>query len=55
MLHWPTAAGGDPFDLADLAADGGPTEARFVRVTDRADVAGDFDLDAIGVVHGRCR
>jgi hypothetical protein len=51
----PMRAGGDAFDLADLAADGGPMEAKYVRITDRADVAGDFDLDAIGVVHGQCR
>ena len=51
----PSVAGGDPFDLADLAAKGGPPEARFVRITDRVDVSGDFDLDAVGVVHGRCR
>jgi hypothetical protein len=51
----PGIAGGDPFDLADLAADGGPTEVKYVRITDRPDVVGDFDLDALGVVHGRCR
>jgi hypothetical protein len=49
----PTVAGGDAFDLADLA-DAGVTEARFVRITDRADLPGDFDLDAVAVVHGRC-
>jgi hypothetical protein len=51
----PAVAGGDTFDLADLAAGGGPTEARYVRITDRPDVAGDFDLDALAIVHGRCR
>jgi hypothetical protein len=51
----PAVSGGDLFDLADLAADGGPSEVRYVRIVDRADVEGDFDLDAIGVVHGRCR
>src|SRR4030095_2708789 len=40
----PAVAGGDTFDLADLAAGGGPTEARYVRIIDRPDVAGDFDL-----------
>ena len=48
-------AGGDPFDLADLPGDAGVSEVRYVRITDRADLSGDFDLDAIGVVHGRCR
>jgi hypothetical protein len=51
----PAVAGGDPFDLADLPGDAGISEARFVRITDRVDLAGDFDLDAVGVVHGRCR
>jgi len=51
----PSASGGDPFDLADLRVDGGPSEATHVRITDRADLPGDFDLDAVGVVHGRCR
>jgi hypothetical protein len=51
----PATAGGDPFDLAALAQEGGPGEARFVRITDRNDLSGDFDLDAVGVVHGRCR
>jgi hypothetical protein len=51
----PAVAGGDPFDLADLPGDAGITEARFVRITDRADLPGDFDLDAVAVVHGRCR
>jgi hypothetical protein len=51
----PTVAGGDPFDLADLPADAGVREARYLRITDRIDIDGDFDLDAVGVVHGRCR
>lgn len=49
----PAVAGGDAFDLADL----GMTEARFVRITDRADqegMNGVFDLDAVGVVHASC-
>jgi hypothetical protein len=46
----PAAAGGDAFDLGDLKID----EARFVRISDRSDMPGDFDLDAVGVVHGRC-
>jgi hypothetical protein len=49
----PESAGGDAFDLADL----GLAQARFVRITDRADLtgaAGVFDLDAVGVVHARC-
>lgn len=47
-------AGGDGFDLADI----GVPEARYVRITDRADIvgmAGVFDLDAVGVVHAACR
>jgi len=51
----PAMAGGDPFDLADLPADGGVSEVRYLRITDRVDVDGDFDLDAVGIVHGRCR
>ena len=49
----PAVAGGDAFDLADV----GLSQARFVRITDRADltgVAGVFDLDAVGVVHAQC-
>jgi hypothetical protein len=49
----PTNSGGDAFDLADV----GLSSARFVRIVDRADVdgpAGVFDLDAVGIVHGRC-
>jgi hypothetical protein len=51
----PAVAGGDPFDLADLAGGAGVSEARYVRITDRSDLPGDFDLDAVAVVHGRCR
>jgi hypothetical protein len=46
----PAAAGGDPFDLADLDV----PLARFVRITDRADTADVFDLDAVAVVNARC-
>jgi hypothetical protein len=47
----PDVAGGDAFDLAAL----GLTEARFVRVTDRADqVQASFDLDAVALVHSVC-
>ncbi|MFO0756599.1 MAG: hypothetical protein U0359_08920 [Byssovorax sp.] len=46
----PAVAGGDPFDLADL----GVHEARFVRITDRADMPGSFDLDAIAILHPAC-
>ncbi|MEP7052425.1 MAG: hypothetical protein ABJB12_18805 [Pseudomonadota bacterium] len=49
----PGVAGGDAFDLADL----GISEARFVRITDRADLTGlngVFDLDAVSVVNAAC-
>jgi hypothetical protein len=46
----PSVAGGDPFDLADL----GVKEARFVRITDRADMPGTFDLDAVAIVNALC-
>jgi hypothetical protein len=49
----PSVAGGDAFDLADV----GLGEARFVRITDRADLTGMdgvFDLDAVGVVNAAC-
>lgn len=46
----PVAHGGDAFDLADV----GLTEARFVRITDRADLGSVFDLDAVGIVHPVC-
>ena len=49
----PSAAGGDPFDLADI----GVAHARFVRITDSGantydGETGGFDLDAIAVVNG---
>jgi hypothetical protein len=46
-------AGGDRFDLADLGLD----RARYVRITDRADLAGMngvFDLDAVGILNAQC-
>jgi hypothetical protein len=52
----PAAAGGDPFDLADL----GVTHARFVRIRDRSNEActgagettsAGFDLDAVSIVN----
>jgi hypothetical protein len=46
----PNAAGGDPFDLADI----GVSKARFVRITDRPDTPGVFDLDAVGIVKAQC-
>lgn len=49
----PATSGGDAFDLADI----GVSSARYVRVTDRADLDGldgVFDLDAIGIVHAAC-
>lgn len=49
----PATAGGDAFDLADVGA----TEARFVRITDRADLVGPngvFDLDAVAAVNSEC-
>ena len=49
----PEVAGGDPYDLADL----GVARARYVRITDRADITGlngVFDLDAVGIVHAAC-
>ena len=49
----PALAGGDAFDLADV----GLSEARYVRIVDRADLqgaAGVFDLDAVGIVHPGC-
>jgi hypothetical protein len=49
----PAIAGGDAFDLADV----GLSEARYVRIVDRADLqgaAGVFDLDAVGIVHPGC-
>ncbi|MCB9588168.1 MAG: hypothetical protein H6718_22360 [Polyangiaceae bacterium] len=47
----PVVAGGDAYDLADV----GLAEARYVRITDRADLASSvFDLDAVAVVNGQC-
>lgn len=49
----PGAAGGDPFDLAEI----GLARARFVRITDRPDqtgMAGVFDLDAVAAVNTSC-
>jgi hypothetical protein len=49
----PAVAGGDPYDLADI----GVKSARYVRVTDRADLtgqAGVYDLDAVSIVHPAC-
>lgn len=51
--HDPATAGGDAFDLADV----GLETARFVRITDRADITGlngSFDLDAIALVSWSC-
>jgi hypothetical protein len=51
--HDPAVSGGDSFDLATL----GLTEARFVRIVDRADLTGfrgSFDLDAVALVHFDC-
>lgn len=46
----PTASGGDDFDLADL----GVSEARYVRIADRVDLATTADLDAVSIVHAEC-
>ncbi len=47
----PAVAGGNGYDLADV----GLSKARYVRVTDRADLTSSvFDLDAVAVVHGEC-
>lgn len=46
----PSVAGGDPFDLADV----GLSMARFVRISDRADLPTVFDLDAVGIVNAAC-
>lgn len=51
--HDADVAGGEAFDLADL----GLTEARFVRIVDRADLdgfAGAFDLDAVALANFTC-
>jgi hypothetical protein len=46
----PEVAGGDPFDLAEVAL----TTARYVRITDRPDPDDVFDLDAVAIVHAAC-
>jgi hypothetical protein len=46
----PETAGGDAFDLGELGLDW----ARYVRIEDRADVDGTFDLDAVAIVHPGC-
>ncbi|WP_437594111.1 hypothetical protein [Sorangium sp. So ce1000] len=49
----PTVAGGDAFDLADVDLD----FARYVRITDRVDLAGPtgiFDLDAVAIANASC-
>ena len=49
----PAVAGGDAFDLAELGMSG----ARYVRITDRADLTGmngTFDLDAVSIVNADC-
>jgi len=50
----PALAGGDAFDLADVCL----PQARYVRITDRADLSGAldgvFDLDAVSIVHAAC-
>lgn len=44
------AAGGDAFDLSHV----GLEWARYVRIEDRADVVGTFDLDAVAIVNAGC-
>jgi hypothetical protein len=50
----PAVSGGDHYDLAEL----GVTRARFVRITDRADLVGGtadvFDLDAVAIINAAC-
>jgi hypothetical protein len=49
----PAQAGGDAFDLTEV----GLEQARFVRITDRADIdgfSGVFDLDAVAIVNAQC-
>ncbi len=50
----PRVSGGDRYDLAEL----GVARARFVRITDRADLVGGladvFDLDAVAIVNAAC-
>ena len=50
----PAVAGGDVYDLAEI----GVKLARFVKITDRADLTGTsgvYDLDAVAIVHPLCR
>lgn len=50
----PLTAGGDQFDLADLALPPEIKGVRYVRIVDRVDDASRvFDLDAVGIVHGQ--
>lgn len=46
----PEVAGGDAFDLSDV----GLEWARYVRIEDRADIEGTFDLDAVAIVNAGC-
>jgi hypothetical protein len=49
----PRVSGGDSYDLSDM----GVARARYVRITDRADLVGDdgvFDLDAVAIVNAEC-
>jgi hypothetical protein len=46
----PETAGGDAYDLGELGLD----FARYVRIEDRVDVDGTFDLDAVAIVHPGC-
>lgn len=50
----PREAGGDAFDLADICV----SQARYVKITDRADLNGAldgvFDLDAVAIVNAAC-
>ena len=46
----PEAAGGDAYDLSDRGLDW----VRYVRIEDRADLDGTFDLDAVAIVNAGC-
>lgn len=46
----PETAGGDAYDLGELDLEW----ARYVKIEDRADVDGTFDLDAVAIVHAGC-
>jgi hypothetical protein len=46
----PEVGGGDAFDLREV----GLEWARYVRIEDRADVEGTFDLDAVAIVNAGC-